>query len=221
MLDTQKQNSNTENQEMIRRSMFEEDEETGEKEEAVSEGQQRADAAKSLQQDWKKRGVKYSNDKREFKEDASFADCASFVVIALSKAKQGSIFTTQNAYTGRGGSQAGQSMQRIIYESAYGVQPKDTVLTEDDYKKPYRFDNPKIGDLMMWKGHVAIVAELDEEKKTFRFAHMISGGADLSGEKWNDAISYNDKDKMLERIKAYSGRSDFYGFWTPPVQIKK
>ncbi|MCW3104335.1 MAG: hypothetical protein JWO09_2775 [Bacteroidetes bacterium] len=220
MFDNKTQHSDTD-QEVIRRSMFETEEETEEKEETVSEGQQRADAAKSLQQDWKKRGVKYSNTDRTFKEDASFADCASFVVVALSKAKQGSIFTSQNAYTGKGGAQPGQSMQRIIYESAYGVQPKDTVLTEDDYKKPYRFDNPVIGDIMMWKGHVAIVAELDEDKKTFRFAHMISGGADLSGEKWNDSISYKDQDKMLERIKAYSGRNDFYGFWTPPVQIKK
>lgn len=191
-------------------------------EKGTAEGESRASAAKELQEKWKERGVKYSSDKdkRTFSEDAKFADCASFVCVSLKKAGQNDIFTEKNAFTGKGGTQAGDSMQKIIYELSFGKSENKETYSEEELKKPYRSNDPKLGDIMMWRGHVAIVAEIISESKKFRFAHMIYGGADLSGKSYDDYITYADKDKMIQRIADYSGRKDFWGFWTPPIQIK-
>lgn len=155
--------------------------------------QKRAVAGKEIIKAYKKNGTKYSNEKRQMGKDAKFADCSSLITSVLELAGQTDLFKTKYTGGGEGGGIQGE-IKKI--EKAKNL------------KDPYRKNGPKIGDIMMWGKHIAIVTEVND--KNLKFANMgVSGGA-------KEIIIVRDKgDKtFLLQIGWYSN-TPFWGFWTP------
>jgi cell wall-associated NlpC family hydrolase len=127
------------------------------------------------------------------------ADCSKFVQWALEGSGEADLFGRENAQTGL--------MQSVISQ-----------LAEQKKSQPLRADNPKVGDLILWTGHVAIVTELKTIKGVphIVFAHMGLSGASVIGRKGtgDKAIYWLKVDALPSRKELASG--DFLGYWTPP-----
>jgi hypothetical protein len=70
-----------------------------------------------------------------------------------------------------------------------------------------RQSNPKVGDLVLWTGHVEIITTTDGQK----FETMGSSGKDMSLQPTPKSFSVSDDPKL----SWYSG--SFVGFWTPQL----
>ncbi|MDG5817068.1 RHS repeat-associated core domain-containing protein [Chitinispirillales bacterium ANBcel5] len=154
----------------------------------------RAEVAKELVKSYQKRGVKYSQPKRDLED---FADCSSFITEVLEKSGLGDLF--QNTHTGSG---EGGGMQGEIKE----------IENTSDLTSPYRLNDPKVGDIMMWQSHVTLVTEVKDDR--VYFAHMgLSRGAVIG------SVAYDsDPQKFKDNVHRdrWGGSEGFYGFWTPP-----
>jgi hypothetical protein len=161
-------------------------------------GQKRADAARGMVEKLSKAGATYRQQPggRDW-QDYTLSDCSKFVQWTLEEAGQGSLFGRERATTAL--------MQQVIQE-----------MSKDG--GGLRSDNPRIGDIMMWGGHVGIVTDVGIENKIpcLEFAAMGGKGASLTG-------TYTDKKgqrKFWLKVSdvpsnAKLGSGGFLGYWTP------
>jgi hypothetical protein len=162
-------------------------------------GDKRAKAAEQFVYKLKEIGTKYKQETNRNWEDYEISDCSKFIQWVLEKSGEGELFTRQNANT--------SAMRKIITELV------------DKKMVSFRTDNPVVGDIMMWSGHVGIVTEVIERnsKLYLVFAHMGSSGANLIGRTVNkkSEVIYWLKANDLSKIDEM-GAGNFLGFWTPP-----
>lgn len=164
----------------------------GLEEEKVNPDQQRADAGKEVIKNYQETGTTYSQPKREIGLNVKCADCSSTTTTILQQAGQGDLFKTN--YTGSG---SGDGIQGEIRKKEGAENLKD----------PYRKTDPKVGDIMMWKGHIAIVTDVTDSR--VKWANMgVSSKAGIRTAKTTSA------ETIEQGAEVYS--SDFWGFWTPP-----
>ncbi|WP_290959144.1 RHS repeat-associated core domain-containing protein [Fibrobacter sp.] len=153
--------------------------------------QRRADAAKTMVEQYQKNKTVYSMENRQFGIDAQYSDCSSLVSSILEYAGQGDLF--QAKHTGRG---SGLGIQGEI-------QKKEGV---DDLRSPYRMKNPKIGDIMMWKGHIGLVTDVTEKK-------VLWANMGVQSRARIQSASLKSESELKKSAEIYS--EDFWGFWTP------
>jgi hypothetical protein len=164
----------------------------------VDAGSKRAKAAEHLVEKLKAAGTVYKQEKPRDWKNEKLADCTKFVQWALEASGEGELFGRGKAVT--------SMMQEIIRK-----------LSVED-KVPFRLTDPKVGDILMWGGHVGIATEVVEQKGTQHlvFAHMGGdSGARLIGKSdsakgpvyW---LKANDSAKIDSM-----GAGAFLGFWTP------
>lgn len=163
-------------------------------------GERRARAAKELVAKLKAAGATYQQElKGRDWNNTKISDCTKFVQWALESAGEPELFGRKSATT--------TMMQSIIQK------------LQVDEKPPFRFTNPKAGDIMMWGGHVGIVYEVVNKKGTdyLVFAHMGTHGASLIGKSATQAKDdvYWLKAGNTAQIDGM-GNGAFLGFWTPP-----
>jgi hypothetical protein len=150
----------------------------------------RAEAGKMLvEMDKEKENrVKYDQGKREIGVDVEFSDCSATATTILQLAGQGQLFESNYTGSGGGGGIQGEIMKKSGFE---GI------------KEAYRKENPKIGDIMMWEGHIGIVTDVTDEK--MEWANM--------GSKTRLGIRSADLNNLEAGAQVYS--ENFWGFWTP------
>jgi hypothetical protein len=107
---------------------------------------------------YQKRGVKYSQSKRQFGINANFSDCSATVSTILQMSDVSNKLKSTNT----------RSMRSEI-SSKGGL---------------FRKNNPLVGDIMMWGSHVTIVVDMDLEN--VYFAHMGLSGARIAKVKMNN-----------------------------------
>ena len=158
-------------------------------------GQKRARIAKELVDKLKAANATYKQEDPRDWDNTKVSDCSKFVQWVLEGAGEGELFGRDNART--------SSMRDVIASLTPADQPS------------FRLTDPKVGDIMMWGGHVGIVYELVDQKGTtyLVFAHMGSSGARLLGKSDNGFywLKASDTAKIDEM-----GSGAFLGFWTPP-----
>lgn len=158
-------------------------------------GQKRARIAKELVDKLKAAKATYKQETQRDWDNSTVSDCSKFVQWVLEGAGEGELFGRENART--------IAMRGIIA----GLTPAD--------QPSFRLTDPKVGDIMMWGGHVGIVYELADQKGTtyLVFAHMGTSGARLLGKSENGFywLKASDTAKIDEM-----GSGAFMGFWTPP-----
>ena len=153
--------------------------------------QKRADAAKTMVTQYIKNGTRYSQEERQFGIDAQYSDCSSLVSSILEYAGQGNLFESKSTGRGNGGGIQGE------------IRKKEGA---DDLKAPYRMNNPKIGDIMMWKGHIGLVTDVTEEN--VQWANMgVKSSARIQ------RASLTSESDLRKGAEIYA--SEFWGFWTP------
>jgi hypothetical protein len=158
-------------------------------------GQKRARIAKELVDKLKAANATYKHENPRDWENSAVSDCSKFVQWVLEGAGEGELFGRESARTA--------TMRDVIA----GLTPAD--------QPSFRLTDPKVGDIMMWGGHVGIVYELVDQKGTsyLVFAHMGTSGARLLGKSDNGFywLKASDTAKIDEM-----GDGAFMGFWTPP-----
>ncbi|MBC8028991.1 MAG: DUF4157 domain-containing protein [Pyrinomonadaceae bacterium] len=164
---------------------------------AVTEdpGEKRARVAKELVDKLKAAKTTYQNENPRDWDNSAISDCSKFVQWVLEGAGEGELFGRESART--------SAMRDVIGALTPAEQPS------------FRLTDPKVGDIMMWGGHVGIVYELvDKQGTTYLvFAHMGNSGARLLGKSGNGVywLKASDTAKIDEM-----GSGAFLGFWTPP-----
>jgi hypothetical protein len=163
-----------------------------------SSGEKRARAAKDLVTKLKAAGTTYKHESPRDWNNSKISDCSKFVQWVLEGAGESELFGRANGTT--------SAMAAIIHKLTTAESPG------------LRQTNPKIGDIMMWGGHVGIVYDLVDQKGTkyLVFAHMGIHGANLEGK-----TTRNGKDiywlKASDTAKIDTmGDGAFLGFWTAP-----
>jgi hypothetical protein len=162
-------------------------------------GERRAQAAEELVKSLRAAGTIYQQEtKGRDWENRSIADCTKFLQWVLEDTGESELFGRKTATT--------MGMQHVIAK------------LQTDGKPAFRFSNPKVGDIMMWGGHVGVVYQVETVKglKYVVFAHMGTHGAQLEGRKhtksgdvlWLKA----DDTATIDGI----GKGDWLGYWTPP-----
>jgi hypothetical protein len=160
-------------------------------------GAKRAKAAEQLVEKLKAAGAVYKQEPQRDWQNEKLSDCSKFVQWALEASGEGELFGRKNART--------SAMREII-----------TKLSVED-KIPFRMTDPKVGDILMWEGHVGIATEVVQRKDVqyLVFAHMGSSGPRLIGKSESSQDpSYWLKANDLAKIDGM-GAGAFLGFWTP------
>jgi hypothetical protein len=166
------------------------------KETEKTPGERRAAAAKELVDKLRAAHATYKQEpKGRDWNNNKISDCTKFVQWALEGAGEGKLFGRPTATT--------SGMTSIIQK-----------LTTD-HKPAFRKTDPKVGDIMMWGGHVGIVYEVVDKQGTkyLIYADMGRHGANLEGINSAGVLWL----KATDTAKIGSmGDGGFLGFWTPP-----
>lgn len=161
-------------------------------------GEKRARVAREMVDKLKAAKATYKQENPRDWNNSAVSDCSKFVQWVLEGAGEGELFGRGNART--------SAMRDVIAGLTPAEQPS------------FRLTDPKVGDIMMWGGHVGIVYELVDKQGTayLVFAHMGTSGASLLGKSVSNGkdvywLKASDTTKIDEM-----GSGAFMGFWTPP-----
>lgn len=131
-------------------------------------------------------------------ESLAFSDCTKFVQWVLEGTNEGGLFGRENA--------TGEAMLKVI----------ERLVKEGKSTGP-RKETPKVGDLIFWTGHVALVTELLDKAdgQYIVFAHMGGSGANLIGKGlYGGKLAHWLKVDELPKRKGLAA-GEFLGYWTP------